>query len=82
MRLTLTDAARAHLAAAGHDPLLGARPLRRAVQRELADELSAMILLGELPDGAAVLVDAEHGRLTLTVSRAGTPERPTPVPAG
>ncbi|GGM24629.1 ATP-dependent Clp protease ATP-binding subunit [Dactylosporangium sucinum] len=80
--LTLTEAARTHLAAAGHDPRLGARPLRRAVQRELADELSAMILLGELPAGAGVLVDAEAGRLTLTVSRAGTPERPTPVPAG
>ena len=56
MRLQLTDAARELLADAGFDPVLGARPLRRAIQREIEDALSERILFGELQPGQVVTV--------------------------
>ena len=43
----------------GYDPVLGARPLRRAIQREIEDALSEKILFGELKAGQLVIVDAE-----------------------
>ena len=54
MRLQLTDAAREMLADVGFDPVLGARPLRRAIQREIEDALSERILFGELQPGQVV----------------------------
>ena len=51
MRLQLTDEARELLADVGFDPVLGARPLRRAIQREIEDALSERILFGELQPG-------------------------------
>ncbi|MGI4730495.1 MAG: ATP-dependent chaperone ClpB [Janthinobacterium lividum] len=65
--LELTDAARAWLGRVGYDPVYGARPLRRAVQRYLQDPLADMILRGEVKDGATVRVDEGDGRLALTV---------------
>ena len=56
MRLQLTDAARELLADVGFDPVLGARPLRRAIQREIEDALSERILFGELQPGQVVTV--------------------------
>jgi ATP-dependent Clp protease ATP-binding subunit ClpB len=65
--LDLTDAARAWLGRVGYDPIYGARPLKRAVQRYLQDPLADMILKGEVPDGSTVKVDEGDGGLVLEV---------------
>ncbi|WP_276671896.1 ATP-dependent Clp protease ATP-binding subunit [Schaalia cardiffensis] len=59
MRLQLSDEARELLADLGFDPVLGARPLRRAIQREIEDALSERILFGEIQPGQLVLVGVE-----------------------
>jgi len=61
MGLELTSAAKALLAKKGYDPVLGARPLRRTIQREIEDSLSEKILFGELIAGQIVVVDTEIG---------------------
>jgi len=68
--LALTDAARAWLGRVGYDPIYGARPLKRAVQRYLQDPLADLILRGEVPDGAAVHVDEGDGGLSLRVAES------------
>ncbi|WP_019517357.1 ATP-dependent chaperone ClpB [Sphingomonas sp. Mn802worker] len=64
--LDLTDAARAWLGRVGYDPVYGARPLKRAVQRYLQDPLADLILRGEVKDGATVHVDEGDGKLALS----------------
>ncbi len=64
--LELTDAAKARLAQEGYDPVYGARPLKRTIQREILDPLSLQILEGKIHEGQIVRVDAEDGRLTFT----------------
>ncbi|AEV88934.1 ATP-dependent Clp protease ATP-binding protein [Actinoplanes sp. SE50] len=59
MGLELTDNAKKYLAKKGFDPVLGARPLRRTIQRELEDTLSEQILFNELRPGQIVVVDCE-----------------------
>ena len=59
MTLELTEAAKQLLAEKGYDPVLGARPLRRAIQRDIEDILSEKILFAELQEGDHVVVDAE-----------------------
>ncbi|GGE87607.1 ATP-dependent chaperone ClpB [Sphingomonas prati] len=63
--LALTDAARAWLGRVGYDPVYGARPLRRAVQRYLQDPLADAILRGDVPDGSTVNVDEGDGALVI-----------------
>src|SRR6187431_3211290 len=58
MGIELTTAAKRALAAKGYDPVLGARPLRRALQREIEDPLSEKILFGDLSAGQIIRVDA------------------------
>ena len=57
--LDLTDKAKDLLAQKGFDPLLGARPLRRVIQRDIEDAVSENILMGELNDNERVIVDAD-----------------------
>ncbi len=64
----LTDAARAWLGRVGYDPVYGARPLKRAVQRYLQDPLADLILSGAVKDGASIHADEGDGALVLTVS--------------
>jgi ATP-dependent Clp protease ATP-binding subunit ClpC len=59
MGLELTTSAKRLLATKGYDPVLGARPLRRTIQREIEDTLSEQILFGELRAGQIVVVDTE-----------------------
>ena len=59
MGMELTIAAKNLLATKGYDPVLGARPLRRTIQREIEDALSEKILFGELRPGSIVVVDVE-----------------------
>jgi len=66
VQLDLTDAARAWLGRVGYDPVYGARPLKRAVQKYLQDPLADKILRGDVPDGSTVHVDEGDGQLILT----------------
>ncbi|MDA3624776.1 ATP-dependent Clp protease ATP-binding subunit [Saccharopolyspora oryzae] len=59
MALELTERAKKLLAKRGFDPVLGARPLRRTIQREIEDKLSEKILFGEIQPGQIVIVDVE-----------------------
>jgi ATP-dependent Clp protease ATP-binding subunit ClpB len=68
IRLDLTDAARAWLGRVGYDPVYGARPLKRAVQKYLQDPLADALLRGEVPDGSMVKVDEGEGALKLAVA--------------
>jgi ATP-dependent Clp protease ATP-binding subunit ClpB len=65
--LDLTDGARAWLGRVGYDPVYGARPLKRAVQRYLQDPLADALLRGEVPDGSKVQVDEGEGVLRILV---------------
>jgi ATP-dependent Clp protease ATP-binding subunit ClpB len=65
IELEVTDAARAAIATAGYDPAFGARPLKRVIQREVADRLASMLLDGSVVDGSNVVVDAADGALTV-----------------
>jgi ATP-dependent Clp protease ATP-binding subunit ClpB len=65
--LDLSDAARRWLGRVGYDPVYGARPLKRAVQRYLQDPLAEKLLGGEIPDGATVKIDEGEGALAITV---------------
>ncbi|CAA9507992.1 MAG: ClpB protein [uncultured Sphingomonas sp.] len=65
IRLELTGAARAWLGRVGYDPVYGARPLKRAVQKYLQDPLADRILRGEIKDGQTVRVDEGDGRLAI-----------------
>ncbi|WP_280503217.1 ATP-dependent Clp protease ATP-binding subunit, partial [Nocardia farcinica] len=59
MAIELTPQAKSLLAKRGFDPVLGARPLRRTIQREIEDQLSEKILFGEIGPGQTILVDVE-----------------------
>src|SRR6185437_5333542 len=60
MELELTTLAKRLLAKRGFDPVLGARPLRRTIQREIEDQLSEKILFGEIEPGQIIIVDAQN----------------------
>jgi ATP-dependent Clp protease ATP-binding subunit ClpC len=64
MRLELTPHAKQYLAEKGFDPVMGARPLRRVIQRDLEDVLSEQILVNELKPGQTVIVDSDGKTLT------------------
>ncbi len=63
--VTLTDSARHLIADLGYDPVYGARPLRRVIQKQLTDRLALALLEGELREGDSVVVDAVSGELAL-----------------
>jgi ATP-dependent Clp protease ATP-binding subunit ClpB len=65
--LSLSDEAKAWLGRVGYDPVYGARPLKRAIQRYLQDPLADMLLRGGIPDGATVTVEEGDGGLVLAV---------------
>jgi ATP-dependent Clp protease ATP-binding subunit ClpB len=68
--LQLDDAAKAWLAEAGYDPVYGARPLKRVIQRELQNPLASAILEGRIKDGDAVRVGVGAKGLSLSVAGA------------
>ncbi len=65
--LELSDAAKRWLGRVGYDPVYGARPLKRAVQRYLQDPLAEKLLGGEIPDGSTVKIDEGDGALNISV---------------
>jgi ATP-dependent Clp protease ATP-binding subunit ClpB len=62
--LELSDAAKALVASHGYDPVYGARPLKRAIQKYILDPLSMDILEGKVREGQTIRVDAKEGGLT------------------
>jgi ATP-dependent Clp protease ATP-binding subunit ClpB len=65
--IDLTEAALRWLGRVGYDPVYGARPLKRAVQRYLQDPLAEMLLEGKLPDGSTLKIDEGDGQLAMQV---------------
>jgi len=82
MGIELTPAAKDLLALRGYDPLLGARPLRRTIQREIEDALSERILFGELKAGEIIVVDAEGEGTDAVFTFKGAPKVETPDSPG
>jgi ATP-dependent Clp protease ATP-binding subunit ClpC len=69
MGVEITAAAKARLAELGYDPTMGARPLRRTIQREIEDELAERMLTGSIPAGSIALVDVDtDGRFVFTAT--------------
>ena len=64
MALEITDAALQKIAEAGYDPVYGARPLKRAIQQQIENPLSKLILQGRFGPKDVIHVDAENGELT------------------
>ena len=63
IQLTLTDAAKSSLAVEGYDPVFGARPLKRVIQRSLQNPLAMKILDGTIREGQSVVVDVKDGEI-------------------
>lgn len=68
--VTVTDAAKTFLATKGYDPQFGARPLKRAIQTYVKDEICEKILFGEINAGDAIVVDKKSDEEKLTVEKA------------
>ena len=81
MGLELTQAAKDLLAERGFDPVLGARPLRRTVQREIEDSLAEKMLYGEVRPGQIILVDVEGEGAKATFTFRGEQKAELPGPA-
>ncbi|MDF5758183.1 AAA family ATPase, partial [Spongiactinospora sp. TRM90649] len=80
MELRVTDEAKRLLAERGYDPVMGARPLRRTIQRELEDTLSEKILYGELRPGQIIKVAVADAAFTITgENRPGAHRRAEPA---
>src|SRR5436309_3000589 len=67
IRLDLTDSAKTLIAREGYDPVYGARPLKRAIQRDLLDPLSMNILEGKVGEGQRIVADAKNGTIEFSV---------------
>jgi ATP-dependent Clp protease ATP-binding subunit ClpB len=75
--LEVTEAARRHIAADGFDPVFGARPLRRYLQRHIETPIARLLLRGDVHDEAAIRVDL--GRDGIEISWVGAPAHATPT---
>lgn len=87
MAIELTPAAKALLAHRGYDTSLGARPLRRTIQRDIEDPLSEKMLFGDMKPGSIVLVDvatddSEEPFTFAAMPKAELPDIPPVEPAG
>jgi ATP-dependent Clp protease ATP-binding subunit ClpC len=82
MGIELTSAAKSVLAERGYDPALGARPLRRTIQREIEDALSEKILFGEIKAGQLVVIDVEGEAGKETFTFKGMPKETLPDTPG
>ena len=65
MALELSDAARRHIAEQGYDPVYGARPLRRYIQRDVETRIARALLAGDIRDGATIRLDVSDGELVV-----------------
>ena len=69
LTLNLSDAAREHIAREGYDPVYGARPLKRFLQREVETRLSRKLLSGDIPDGSTLSLNYKDGNLDIQVGK-------------
>jgi ATP-dependent Clp protease ATP-binding subunit ClpB len=72
--IELTPAAETRLAREGYDPVYGARPLKRAIQKELETPIGRRLLAGQIKDGDRVIVDWRDNQFTFTTKGAERPE--------
>ena len=63
LRLELTENAKALIATEGFDPVYGARPIKRTIQKQILDPLAQKVLMGEFKEGDTVVVDAQDGKI-------------------
>ncbi len=75
INIELTPEAAKHLAREGYDPVYGARPLKRAIQKELETPIGRLLLRGEVRDGQTVIVNWKDGKFTFTTKEAEVTER-------
>ena len=66
VKVEITDAAREHIARSGYDPVYGARPLRRHIQRELETRIGRSLIAGDVPEGAIIRVDLKNNALDVS----------------
>ncbi len=74
IELVLTDAARDRVVKVGYDPAFGARPLKRAIQKEIETPLARKLVAGEIRDGQKVVVDEHDREMTIQVESAAHAE--------
>ena len=74
LKIELTDGARTHLVRSGYDPVYGARPLKRAIQKQIETPLGRLLLKGEVRDGQTVRVDFDRDRDELQFTTVTTEE--------
>ncbi|MEM6518751.1 MAG: ATP-dependent chaperone ClpB [Cyanobacteria bacterium P01_D01_bin.71] len=77
LSLSLSKGAIDHIAKVGYDPVYGARPLKRAIQKELENPIATKILEEAFPEGSTIQVGLQGGKLTFNC-RQGKPEFPSP----
>ena len=75
LSIEVSDAAKEHIALGGYDPVYGARPLRRMIQRELENRLARELIAGEIFDGASIHIDLIDGELNIQI------KNPAPQPS-
>ncbi|MFO0984540.1 MAG: ATP-dependent chaperone ClpB [Planctomycetota bacterium] len=73
--ITLTDRAREQLARQGYDPVYGARPLKRLLQREVETRVGRKIVAGEITDGTSLRIDHRDGAIAIDVTKDRQPEK-------
>jgi ATP-dependent Clp protease ATP-binding subunit ClpB len=78
--LELTESARALIARLGYDPVYGARPLRRFIQREVETRIARALLSGEIMDGATIVLETEGDELIVEWTNPGAPGTPDAEP--
>jgi len=76
IRLDLTEPARRFIAESGYDPVYGARPLKRFLQRQLETRIGRAIVAGEIPDGSTITVALRDGELAVTAAQPDAPGKP------
>jgi ATP-dependent Clp protease ATP-binding subunit ClpC len=69
LSVTVTTAAKDYLAENGYNPQLGARPMRRLIQKEIEDPLANMILESKIENGGAATVDYKNGKIKITAKK-------------
>ncbi len=79
MRIVLTMKSKNLLAERGYDPVLGARPLRRAIQRDIEDVLSEKLLFGQFQRGQVIVVDVDEENIPMTFTFTGQ-DKDAPLP--